>query len=356
MDKRLRGSAGLLRGFLSISRLRDQPGPSKRGSVLLTDAFISFEVRIIKNQSVNINNFMSDKNQTGAEPQINPDNPTPDNNQEGAFDDFVGKEQPVNQIKAGVSDNGKEKQPAEKPDAEGKEPEGQSGVADDGKSENPEDNKKPEGDKLFWGKFKSADDAKHSYDEAQAKIIEQGKQLNELKTQNEKNEQFLSMLDKALVKKPELADQLKATLAEVVKASPNTPEDNDQDIDQLIDRKLEERESKARTKADIDSWIEKHPDFKEDTELGHRILDIIEKDGLPFNARTLQLAYDHATKDKQTKKAADEAIKKEQIKDLEREQASAVGGGESNAKGKVPQDNPFDDLVGEAINPNKVQV
>lgn len=29
MDKRLRGSAGLLRGFLSISRLRDQPGPSK---------------------------------------------------------------------------------------------------------------------------------------------------------------------------------------------------------------------------------------------------------------------------------------------------------------------------------------
>lgn len=297
---------------------------------------------------------MTDKNQAGAEPQGNENNPNPDDNQDNGFDDLVGKDQPVNKINAGVPDN-EGKQPAPNPDAEGKEPEGQSGVTDDGKSENPEDGKKPEGDK-FWGKFKSEDDAKHSYDEAQTKIIEQGKELNELKGQSERNEQFLITLDKVLVNKPELAEQLKTALAEVAKTSVDNPDNSGQDIDQLIDRKLDERETKTKTKTGIDKWIEKHPDFKEDSELGHKVLDIIEKDGLPFNARTLQLAYDHVTKDKQAKKAADDAIKKEEVKDLEREQASAVGGGTTDAKGKTPQDNPFDDLVGETVNPNKVQV
>ena len=282
---------------------------------------------------------MEKTNETGAEPK------TP------SFDDAVGKEQPVNAIPSGTST---EEQPDKKPDANGDKPEDQSGVKPNDKSESPEDkDKKPEGDKTFWGKFKSEDDAKRSYDEAQTKIIDQGKEINDLKTSTEKNQQFLSILDKALVKNPQLAEQLKASLAEAMKASDAEPEDQP-DIDTLLDKKLEERETKAKTKAEIDKWIEDHEDFRT-PEIGHQILDLIEKEKLPFNARTLQLAYDSVTKDSQTKKAADEALKKEEVKNLERENASGVGGGSPATKGKTDQENPFDDLVGESINPNKVR-
>ena len=280
---------------------------------------------------------MEKPNESGAEPN------TP------SFDDAVGKEQPVNSIPSGTSN---EEQPDKKPDAS--KPEDQSGATPSDKSESPEDkDKKPEGDKTFWGKFKSEDDAKRSYDEAQTKIIDQGKEINDLKTASEKNQQFLSVLDKALVKNPQLAEQLKASIAEAMKASDAEPEDQP-DIDTLLDKKLEERETKAKTKAEIDKWIEDHEDFRT-PEIGHQILDLIEKEKLPFNARTLQLAYDSVTKDSQTKKAADEALKKEEVKNLERENASGVGGGQPAAKGKTDQENPFDDLVGESINPNKVR-
>jgi len=282
---------------------------------------------------------MEKPNETGAEPK------TP------SFDDAVGKEQPVNAIPSGTST---EEQPDKKPDANGDKPEDQSGVKPNDKSESPEDkDKKPEGDKTFWGKFKSEDDAKRSYDEAQTKIIDQGKEINDLKTASEKNQQFLSVLDKALTKNPQLAEQLKASLAEAMKASDAEPED-EPDIDTLLDKKLEERETKAKTKTEIDKWISEHEDFKT-PEIGHQILDLIEKEKLPFNARTLQLAYDSVTKDSQTKKAADEALKKEEVKNLERENASGVGGGQPATKGKTDQENPFDDLVGESINPNKVR-
>jgi len=280
---------------------------------------------------------MEKPNESGAEPN------TP------SFDDAVGKEQPVNSIPSGTSN---EEQPDKKPDAS--KPEDQSGATPSDKSESPEDkDKKPEGDKTFWGKFKSEDDAKRSYDEAQTKIIDQGKEINDLKTASEKNQQFLSVLDKALVKNPQLAEQLKASIAEAMKASDAEPEDQP-DIDTLLDKKLEERETKAKTKAEIDKWIEDHEDFRT-PEIGHQILDLIEKEKLPFNARTLQLAYDSVTKDSQTKKAADEALKKEEVKNLERENASGVGGGSPATKGKTDQENPFDDLVGESINPNKVR-
>ena len=280
---------------------------------------------------------MEKPNETGAEPK------TP------SFDDAVGKEQPVNAIPSGTS---AEEKPDKKPDANGDNPEDQSGVKPNDKSESPE-GKQPEGDKSFWGKFKSEEDAKHSYDEAQTKIIEQGKEINDLKTASEKNQQFLSVLDKALTKNPQLAEQLKASLAEAMKASDAEPEDQP-DIDTLLDKKLEERETKAKTKSEIDKWIEDHEDFRT-PEIGHQILDLIEKEKLPFNARTLQLAYDSVTKDSQTKKAADEALKKEEVKNLERENASGVGGGQPATKGKTDQENPFDDLVGESINPNKVR-
>jgi hypothetical protein len=280
---------------------------------------------------------MEKPNESGAEPN------TP------SFDDAVGKEQPVNSIPSGTS---KEEQPDKKPDAS--KPEDQSGGTPADKGESPEGkDKKPEGDKTFWGKFKSEDDAKRSYDEAQTKIIDQGKEINDLKTASEKNQQFLSILDKALVKNPQLAEQLKASIAEAMKASDAEPEDQP-DIDTLLDKKLEERETKAKTKAEIDKWIEDHEDFRT-PEIGHQVLDLIEKEKLPFNARTLQLAYDSVTKDSQAKKAADEALKKEEVKNLERENASGVGGGQPAAKGKTDQENPFDDLVGESINPNKVR-
>ncbi|MFA6272727.1 MAG: hypothetical protein WC693_06605 [Patescibacteria group bacterium] len=283
---------------------------------------------------------MDNKNNSGADPNAAPATPS--------FDDAVGKEQPVNSVPSGTPSGD---QPDKKPDATAK-PEDQSGVKPNDKSESPE-GKQPEGDKSFWGKFKSEDDAKHSYDEAQTKIIEQGKELNELKTASEKNDQFLSILDKALVKQPQLAEQLKAALADAMKASDAEPKD-EPDIEAILDKKLEERETKAKTKAEIDKWISEHEDFKE-PELGHQVLDIIEKEKLPFNARTLQLAYDSITKDSQAKKAADEALKKEEVKNLERENASGVGGGSPATKGNTPQDSPFDDLVGSSINPNKVR-
>src|SRR3989344_5324090 len=213
---------------------------------------------------------MEKPNETGAEPK------TP------SFDDAVGKEQPFNTI---PSDTSTEEKPDKKPDANGDKPEDQSGVKPNDKSESPEDkDKKPEGDKTFWGKFKSEDDAKRSYDEAQTKIIDQGKEINDLKTASEKNQQFLSVLDKALVKNPQLAEQLKASIAEAMKASDAEPEDQP-DIDTLLDKKLEERETKAKTKAEIDKWIEDHEDFRT-PEIGHQILDLIEKEKLPFNERT----------------------------------------------------------------------
>ncbi len=283
---------------------------------------------------------MEKPNTTGADPNATPATPS--------FDDAVGKEQPVNAVPSGTPSGD---QPDKKPDAPAK-PEDQSGVKPNDKSESPE-GKQPEGDKSFWGKFKSEEDAKHSYDEAQTKIIEQGKELNELKVTSEKNDQFLSILDKALVKQPQLAEQLKAALAEAMKASDAEPKD-EPDIEAILDKKLEERETKAKTKAEIDKWIGEHEDFK-DQEIGHKVLDIIEKEKLPFNARTLQLAYDSITKDSQAKKAADQALKKEEVKNLERENASGVGGGSPATKGNTPQDNPFDDLVGSSINPNKVR-
>ena len=284
---------------------------------------------------------MEKPNNSGADPNAKSETPS--------FDDAVGKEQPVNSVPSGTPSG---EQPDKKPDAKGEQPKDQSGDTPSDKGESP-DGKKPEGDKSFWGKFKSEDDAKRSYDEAQTKIIEQGKEINDLKTAAEKNDQFLSILDKALVKNPQLAEQLKASIAEALKASDAEPEEQP-DIDALLDKKLEERETKAKTKSEIDKWIADHEDFK-DQEIGHKVLDIIEKEKLPFNARTLQLAYDSVTKDAQAKKAADEALKKEEVKNLERENASGVGGGTPATKGDTPQDSPFDDLVGSSINPNKVR-
>src|SRR5579864_8785267 len=159
-----------------------------------------------------------------------------------SFDDAVAKEQPVNAIPSGAPSGD---QPEKKPDAKDDKSKDQSGDTPSDKDGSPDGkDKKPDGDKTFWGKFKSEDDAKRSYDEAQTKIIDQGKEINDLKAGAEKTQQFLSVLDKALVKNPQLAEQLKASLAEAMKASDAEPEEKP-DIDALLDKKLEERETKA---------------------------------------------------------------------------------------------------------------
>ncbi len=165
-------------------------------------------------------------------------------------------------------------------------------------------------------------------------------------------------MDQALAAKPELAEQLKAALAEIGKA--NNPENKEGDLDSIVEKKLDEREKRARTKLEIDKWIEDHPDFKQNNELGHKILDYIEQEGLPFSAKTLQLVYDSLTKDTQIeqakKKAIDEKLKSEEIADLERKEASAVGGGSQPHKTDNPTDDTFGSFVGSQVNPNRVRI
>lgn len=280
-----------------------------------------------------------------------------------SFEDLVGTEQSAQKS----SDTPKEgEQSDKKPDAAGEKPEEKSGETpgeegESPKGETPKKGGEPEGEKLFWDKFKNETDAKKSYDEAQGKIIGQGKELNELKTHAKENEDFLATLDKALLKNPELAEQLKSAIAGQTKGEEEDEEPEEgaqEDIDAKIERKLEERENKVKIKKERDAWIGEHPEFKK-PEIGHKVLDLLEEEGLPFTAKTLDIAYNYVTKDSQVKKAKDETAKetakREEAATLEREEASAVGGGSPQSKGKVPNENPFDDLVGDAVNPNIVR-
>lgn len=290
---------------------------------------------------------MSKDNKADTDPKDAKDN----------FDDLVGKEQSANNPSSDTPDEGE--QSDKKPDAEGEEPKEKSGEtpSEEGESpegETPKEGEEPEGEKTFWGKFKTEADAKKSYDEAQGKIIEQGKELNELKAQAKENEDFLNTLDKALLKNSELAEQVKAAVAAVVKGEGEEPEEGaEEDLDAKIEKKLEERENRVKIKKDRDKWIEEHPDFKK-PEIGHKVLDLLEEEGLPITAKTLDIAFNYVTKEKQIKEAKDKTAKQEEVADLERQEASAVGGGEPSPKGKTPQENPFDNLVGQSVNPNKI--
>jgi len=301
---------------------------------------------------------MSKENKADAEPKE-------------SFEDFVSKDQSAKDSAADPadkSDTPKEgEQSDKKPDAAGEEPEEKSGETpgEEGESpegETPKEGEEPEGKELFWDKFKTEGDAKRSYDEAQGKIIEQGKELNEFRTRAKENEDFLATLDKALLKNPELAEQLKSAIAGEAKSKEEEeePEEGAQekDLDTLIEKKLEERENRVKIKKERDAWIGEHPEFKK-PEIGHKVLDLLEEEGLPFTAKTLDIAYNYVTKDQQVKKVkeetAKEAAKREDAAALEREEASAIGGGSPQAKGKVPHENPFDDLVGDAVNPNIVR-
>ena len=282
---------------------------------------------------------MNDKNNSGAEQD------TP------SFDDAVGKEQPVNAIPSGTST---EEKPDKKPDANGDKPEDQSGVSQTIRAKVPRTKtKSPRATRPSGASSRARMMLNAPTTKPRPRLSIKAKRLTISKPQPRKTNNFSRVLDKALTKNPQLAEQLKASLAEAMKASDAEPEDQP-DIDTLLDKKLEERETKAKTKTEIDKWISEHEDFKT-PDIGHQVLDLIEKEKLPFNARTLQLAYDSVTKDSQTKKAADEALKKEEVKNLERENASGVGGGQPANKGKTSEESPFDDLVGSSINPNRVR-
>jgi hypothetical protein len=283
---------------------------------------------------------MSEAPNTGADNQV-------------SFGDLVS-DQPgnVNTPGAAPAEEAKVEQPkpAEvkteaKPDGEAKPDEGQKPAEGDAK---------PEGD-LFWGKFKSPDDAKNSYDQAQTKIIDQGTKINELTKANEENTRLISAIDAAIAKNPELAEQLKEALTGAGEAQ----DDNKGDIDSLLDKKLEEREKQSQIKADREKWVTEHPDFAENNgELGHKILDLLETEGLPVTAKTMQIAYDHLTKDAKiseaSKKAADEALKKEELAELDRKNGAAVGGGNNDAKPAPAKDDFFGNLVGRTSNPNSL--
>lgn len=269
----------------------------------------------------------------------------------GNFADMVGAEQPVNHIKGSPA-----------PSPAGEQPK-KEGAGTEKPAAQPDANpggKKGEGDQqLFWGKFKTADDAKTAYDEAQGKITEQGQELSRIQSEQQQTQQFLTALDQALAAQPQLAEQLKAALAAVVgseKGQKGDGQDGDKPLTRAeVENLLAERETTARTKSEIDAWAKDHKaELEADGEkLGHAILDRIKEDGLPYNARTLQLVYDALTKEGAAKKAAEEALKRDEAAHLDREGASAVGGGSPATKGNGPKGG-FDELVGGRVNPNRI--
>lgn len=237
-------------------------------------------------------------------------------------------------------------------DNAGKKPDGQPAASAGAKGEDG----KP-------SKYANLDEANKAYGELEKKLGEHAKELGELRTLKEEHEKvqgFLTALDKALAAKPELAEQLKAALAGSSagegkgKAGADKDEDDDS-VEATVNRILDDRETKAKVKSGIDAWMDSHKEEleAEDGKLGHTILDTIEKDKLPFNAKTLQLVYDALTGDKKAKKAAEDALKKEEIADLDRENASAVGDGAPAPKGKIPEGG-FDAFVSGIGNPNRM--
>ncbi len=175
-----------------------------------------------------------------------------------------------------------------------------------------EDNKNEEGkNELFWGKFKTDEDAKKAYTNAERKITEQARELNEIRESTKSTESFLEVLNKAIESNPELHKQLEAEISKVVNGNPSEAKvDN---IDDLIEKKLEQREkqraevqSKEEEVQKIVEFFKTHPDTTEnDEKLGNDILDYIEKEKLPYNLNTVKLVYDSMTKDIKTKEAVD---------------------------------------------------
>lgn len=284
------------------------------------------------------------------------------------------KEKSLTNLLEGQSEQTKETSPEAKPEAEekdvkdsqeeSKENEEEKSTEDsketlDEQSDVNKDNKNEEGEKeLFWGKFKTDEDARKAYTNAERKITEQAEELSEIKESVKSTESFLEVLNKAIESNPELHKQLEVEIKKVVEGNPS--EEKVDDIDVLIERKLEQRErqraeiqSKEQEVQKIVEFFKTHPDTTEnDEKLGNEILDYIEKEKLPYNLNTVKLVYDSMTKDIKTKEAVDKELNTKKIKDLERESATSVGKDGSGGGVKPKTKSSLSDLIGGFTDPN----
>lgn len=231
----------------------------------------------------------------------------------------------------------------------------------DEQSDVSEDNKNEEGEKeLFWGKFKTDEDAKKAYTNAERKITDQARELNEIRESTKSTESFLEVLNKAIESNPELQKQLEAEISKVVGGNPSEAKvDN---IDDLIEKKLEQREkqraevqSKEEEVQKIVSFFKEHPETTlNDEKLGNEILDYIEEKNLPYTLDTVELVYTKMTKDVKTKEAVDKELNAKKVKDLERINATSVGKGENGGGEKPKVKSSLSDLIGDFQNPNSL--
>jgi len=283
------------------------------------------------------------------------------------------KEKSLTNLLEGQSEQTKETSPEAKPEAEEKDvedsqEESKETIVDntkeseedlDEQSDVNKDNKNEEGEKeLFWGKFKTDEDAKKAYINAERKITEQAEELSEIKESVKSTESFLEVLNKAIESNPELHKQLEVEIKKVVEGNPS--EEKVDYIDVLIERKLEQRErqraeiqSKEEEVQKIVEFFKTHPDTTEnDEKLGNDILDYIEREKLPYNLNTVKLVYDSMTKDIKTKEAVDKELNTKKVKDLERESATSVGKDGSGGGVKPKTKSSLSDLIGGFTDPN----
>lgn len=283
------------------------------------------------------------------------------------------KEKSLTNLLEGQSEQTKETSPEAKPEAEEKDvkdsqEESKETIVDntkeseedlDEQSDVNKDNKNEEGEKeLFWGKFKTDEDAKKAYTNAERKITEQAEELNQIRESVKSTESFLEVLNKAIESNPELHKQLETAIKKVVEGNPS--EEKVDDIDVLIERKLEQREkqkaeiqSKEEEVQKIVEFFKTHPDTTEnDEKLGNDILDYIEREKLPYNLNTVKLVYDSMTKDIKTKEAVDKELNTKKVKDLERESATSIGRNGSGGGVKPKTKSSLSDLIGGFTDPN----
>jgi len=282
------------------------------------------------------------------------------------------KEKSLTNLLEGQSEQTKETSPEAKPEAEEKDvkdsqEESKETIVDntkeseedlDEQSDVNKDNKNEEGDELFWGKFKTDEDARKAYTNAERKITEQAEELNQIRESVKSTESFLEVLNKAIESNPELHKQLETAIKKVVEGNPS--EEKVDDIDVLIERKLEQREkqkaeiqSKEEEVQKIVEFFKTHPDTTEnDEKLGNDILDYIEREKLPYNLNTVKLVYDSMTKDIKTKEAVDKELNTKKVKDLERESATSIGRNGSGGGVKPKTKSSLSDLIGGFTDPN----
>lgn len=282
------------------------------------------------------------------------------------------KEKSLTNLLEGQSEQTKETSPEAKPEAEEKDvkdsqEESKETIVDntkeseedlDEQSDVNKDNKNEEGDELFWGKFKTDEDAKKAYTNAERKITEQAEELREIKESVKSTESFLEVLNKAIESNPELHKQLEAEISKVVNGNPSEVKvDN---IDDLIEKKLEQREkqraevqAKEEEVQKIVNFFKEHPDTTEnDEKLGNEILDYIEEKNLPYTLDTVELVYTKMTQDVKTKEAVDKELNAKKVKDLERESATSVGKDGSGGGVKPKTKSSLSDLIGGFTDPN----